>query len=86
MSHRQWTEATEASRALGVDEKMLSCWQKLGYLKEGTHWKRKPTFSNLKSLKTNRNSNYEAIFHVAWCIEEMDYWKSHDAKIYDHSA
>ena len=69
-----WAHSSQASQYLGVPEKTLNAWIEIGYLKYGTHWRKK------KSIKTIFKRD-EILFHLDWCKEEMEYWKSHNAII-----
>ncbi len=79
MNQSPWVTEKEASKILGVNESTLSHWREIGYLKPGTHW---------------RSSNEEqqipwkpiVIYHIRWCKEVMDYWKQHDAHIFNMAA
>ena len=66
-----WASSVEASNHLGISESTLNLWREIGYLKEGTHWR----FLNCT------NKSLGVIYHLDWCQEEMEYWKSHHALI-----
>ena len=79
MNDTTWVSSSEASQNLGVSEKTLSFWREIGYLKPGTHWRSAP---NSHAIPWRP----EVIYHLRWCKEEMDYWRSHDAPIKDIAA
>ncbi len=74
-----WVSGEEASEKLGVSEAKLEFWREIGYLKPGTHW---------RSSQESMNSPWkpQVIYHLRWCKEEIDYWKSQDAPINDLAA
>ena len=74
MDKGSWYSSAEASKNLGVNEKTLNLWRELGYLKFGTHWR------YIESTANEINKNM-IIYHLKWCREEMDYWRSHHAQI-----
>ena len=76
MNENPWVSAKEASQKLGVSELTLETWRKIGYLKPGTHWRTKES-NDLVSLPQL------IVYHLMWCKEEIDYWKSHDAPIWN---
>ena len=74
MSDYHWVSSKEASNKLGINEDILGLWRDIGYLKYGTHWKRSKT-------NHNKNKTLDYVYHLSWCKEEMEYWKSHHAHI-----
>ncbi len=75
MPEYPWVNSVEASKELGITSKTLDLWREIGYLKEGTHWR-------YSYKKYSRLMKFGLVYHLEWCKEEMEYWKSHDAKIY----
>ena len=73
MAEFTWVSSLEASNQLGVSENTLKTWREVGYLKSGTHWR--------CSDENNSNKHSEFLYHLNWCKEEMEYWKSHHANI-----
>tara|TARA_Y100001968_G_C19313414_1_gene695374 strand:+ start:292 stop:543 length:252 start_codon:yes stop_codon:yes gene_type:complete len=69
-----WASPEEASQELGVDQSTLDMWREIGYLKPGTHWRTSPD-----SLR--KPWQPEVIYHLRWCKEEMNYWRSKNAII-----
>ncbi len=76
MIDNPWVDANEASKILGVTKETLSNWREIGYLKPGTHWRTSP-----ESIKNPWQP--DVIYRLSWCREEMEYWRSHNAKIED---
>ena len=79
MKDSPWASSIEASQFLGVTESTLSLWREIGYLKPGTHWRTSPNSSASPWTP-------DVIYHLRWCKEEMEYWRSHDARINDLAA
>ena len=79
MNENPWVSGKEASLCLGVSEKTLQRWREVGYLKHGNHWR-----SSQKSPIPPWQS--DAIYHLRWCQEEINYWLSQDAPINDLAA
>ena len=79
MKDNPWATSIEASETLGVSEQTLEHWREVGYLKPGTHWRSAPNSDVIPWTP-------EVIYHLRWCKEEIDYWKSHDAAIKDVAA
>ncbi len=79
MNNSPWVTSKEASRQLGVTEKTLHHWREIGYLKPGTHWRSsaKPQLTPWKP---------EVIYHLNWCQEGIDYWRSQDAPMNEIAA
>ena len=74
MVYNPWVDPQIASKCMGVSENTLSLWRNIGYLKYGTHWR--------KSYCLRLENKKEAIlYHLDWCKEEMEYWKSRNAII-----
>ena len=74
-----WVSELEASFKLGVCVETLSFWREVGYLKPGTHWR---SSHNAQTAPWKP----EVIYHLRWCREEMEYWRSHDASIISEKA
>ena len=74
MTDNPWVSSIAASNNLGVSETTLILWREIGYLKHGTHWRRLNEFISV-------NATEEILYHMDWCKEEMEYWKSHNAII-----
>tara|TARA_Y100001968_G_C19202562_1_gene640709 strand:- start:350 stop:583 length:234 start_codon:yes stop_codon:yes gene_type:complete len=72
MLDKAWAYSDETALCLEVSINTLNLWREIGYLKYGTHWRK------LESKKQNDN---EIVYHINWCMEEMEYWKSHHANI-----
>ena len=79
MNQNPWGSSKEASDYLGVTERTLKSWREVGYLKPGTHWRSSDSSKFLPWTP-------EVLYHLAWCKEEMDYWRSHHAAIKDIAA
>ncbi len=79
MKQSPWVSETEASKKLGVSRQTLEYWREIGYLKPGTHW---------RSSTSMKNKLWEPsfIYHLRWCKEILDYWKSHDVPISNIAA
>ncbi len=77
----QWVSAKEASQKLGISEMTLSVWREVGYLKQGTHWRSSLEFLPAITRFFKLFLVTDFFYHVQWCKEEMDYWRSHDARI-----
>ena len=78
MQDTPWVSSEKACKSLGIDEETLHFWRKVGYLKPGTHWRSIVTISDKKE-------ELKIFYRLNWCIEEMEYWRSHDAAV-DHFA
>ena len=76
MKQESWAGSKQTSQYLGVSETTLRLWREIGYLKAGTHWRSAPG-SQSKPWEP------EVIYHLRWCKEEMEYWRSHNARIID---
>ena len=74
MPESPWVSSVSACKELGIDQKTLDLWREVGYLKEGTHWR----YIYKKYHLFNKSI---FIYHLNWCKEEMEYWKSHHAHI-----
>ena len=79
MNESPWVNEKLASEKLGVSEDTLRSWREIGYLKPGTHWR---SSRPIISIPWDR----EFIYHLPWCREEMEYWRSHHAPIRDIAA
>ncbi len=79
MKEGAWVTSKEASEHFGVSETTLDYWREIGYLKPGTHWRSAPKSQLIPWTP-------EVIYHLNWCKEEMEYWRSHDAPINDQAA
>ncbi len=79
MKESPWVTSFQASRHFGVSENTLEKWRQIGYLKPGTHWRRSSLNRFYPWIK-------HIVYHLRWCQEEMDYWRSHDAQIDDMAA
>ena len=74
MNSTIWVSAQEASNILGVSLKTLENWKDVGYLKYGTHWR---IFDSLY----RESDEGKVFYHILWCNEEINYWRSHDSAI-----
>ena len=84
MGTTPWVSAKEASLQLGISESTLSVWRQVGYLKPGTHWRSSSEFFPVLKRIVRHFLVTEFHYHLEWCREEMDYWRSHDAKIVEN--
>ena len=79
MTSDKWLLEDEASKELGVTKKTLRYWREVGYLKPGTHWRSAPV-DNVSPW------NPKVIYHLCWCKEIIEYWRSKDAPLSDIAA
>ena len=85
MGISQWISSNEASKEFGVSEQKLSLWREIGYLKAGTHWRSAPEEKMVRHSKS-KPWQPEVIYHIDWCKEEIEYWRSRDSKFIDDAA
>ncbi len=81
MNNFSWDNAEKASQELGVSSKTLSQLRERGYLKQGTHWRRITNAPKGITCKLSIVDNDEIHYRLKWCAEEMNIWKSRNAKI-----
>ena len=74
MKENPWLSSEEASECFKASEETLDLWREIGYLKEGTHWRKQDTKGTIR-LKE------EIYYHQTWCQEEIEYWRQQDAPI-----
>jgi len=69
----QWLNARDAADALGVSERTLLRWRSAGFLKPGTHWRRKfpsPNSSILYDFAACDTAMREAATCLADLVEQ----------------
>ena len=79
MTKSSWGTADQASEYLGVTKETLRSWREVGYLKPGTHWRS-------SDLRGSLPWSPEVLYHLSWCKEEMEYWRSHHAPVGEIAA
>ena len=81
MNYSNWITSGNASKKLGINKETLIKWRELGYLHQGTHWRKVPSRGTKMWFFRRSNASEEVIYHLAWCEEVMQQWKERDARI-----
>ena len=74
MKENPWLNSKEACEYFKASPGTLKLWREIGYLKEGTHWRR-------QNYACSISLNQEIYYHKSWCQEEIEYWRQQDAPI-----